>query len=242
MAAGKFGVLVMFLVYIIIRNVLDNGPRNGMDECLQSNCVHPNIFLVTKQYYGKKTLLEMFLFPGWYSARRKSNAGVKRQINGGALIICMCLILSGDIHQCPGPMPDFGPRNTMESATGVMVYRPSSRRSDGSKHLSMSVAELGGGVHGVIERTELGLGNTTVSLDECRQPRNSDPQLRSVQSPYAVLEDACKVKPNVDSFLSMRRLHLLHLNIRSLLSKITEIRFLSNRNKVFYRDMTGRHH
>jgi len=150
----------MFLVYIIIRNVLVNGPRNGMEECLQSNFFHLSKFLVTKQLdYGKKTLLETFLYPGWYSARCKSKARVKRQINGRDLIICMCLLLSGDIHQCPGPVPDFGPRNA---------------------------ADLGGGVHGDFERTELGLGNITVSLDECKQPMNSDPQLCSVQPSHSM--------------------------------------------------------
>ncbi len=122
-------------------------------------------------------------------------------------------------------MPDFGPRNTKESATGVTVCWPSSRCSDGSKRLSMSVADLGGGVYGVIEKTELGLGKSMESLDECKWPRNSDPQLRSVQLPCAVLEDACKVKPIVDVFPSTRGLHRLHLNTRSLLPKITEIVF-----------------
>ncbi len=42
MATGMFGVLVMCLVYIIIRNILVNGPRNGMDECLLSNYDHTN--------------------------------------------------------------------------------------------------------------------------------------------------------------------------------------------------------
>ncbi len=133
-------------------------------------------------------------------------------------------------------MPDFGPRNTKESATeiatGVTVCWPSSRCSDGSKLLSMSVADLGGGVYGVIEKTELGLGKSTESLDECKWPRNSDPQLRSVQLPCAVLEDACKVKPIVDLFPSTRGLHRLHLNTRSLLPKITEIHLLSNSNEV----------
>ncbi len=96
----------------------------------------------------------------------------------------------------------------------------------------MSAADLGGGVHEVIERTELGLGNITASLDECKQSRNPDPQLRSVQSSCAVLEDTRKVKPTVELILSTRGLHLLHLNIRSLLPKITEIRLLSNSNKV----------
>lgn len=233
MAAGKFGVLVMCLVYIIIRNVLVNGPKNGMDKCLLSKYSHPNKFLVTNQLdYGKKTLLETFLYAGWYPARCKSKARVKRQINGGDLIICMCLLLSGDIHQCPGPMPDSGPRNTEEVATGVTVCWPSSRCSDGSKHLSMSAADLGGGEHGVIEGAELGLGNMAVSLDECKRSGNPDPQFRSVQSSCMVLEYTRKVKPTVELFLSTRGLHLLHLNIRSLLPKITEIRLLSNSNKV----------
>ncbi len=96
----------------------------------------------------------------------------------------------------------------------------------------MSIADLGGGVHGVIERTELGLGNTSVPVDECKQPRSSDPKLRSVQLPCGVSEDACKVKQIVYLFLSTRGVHLLHLNIRSLLPKITEIGLLSNSNKV----------
>lgn len=148
------------------------------------------------------------------------------------MIICMCLLLSGDIHQCPGPMPDFGPRNAMESATGAMVCRPSSRHSDGCKHLSMSVADLGGGVRGVVEGAELGLGAAAVSLAGCARPGGLDSRLRLVRLPCADLEDAGMVEPNFDSFLSTRGLHMLNLNIRSLLPKITEIRLLSNSNTV----------
>ena len=144
MAAGKCGVLVVFLAYIFINSFLENGPKIGFEGHVHSYYAHSNKLVLKKQLgYGKKILMDTFLCPCWYPTKRNEKGGVKRQVNGDKLIICICLLLSGDIHQCPGPMQEFGPRNKMAS-------RPSACAMvcGGDKLLSMSAAEGSGIVRG----------------------------------------------------------------------------------------------
>ena len=72
--------------------------------------------------------------------------------------------------------------------------------------------------------------------DEIRQ-RGTEQARLDLRAPVPVgqslleeLESIGSERP--DSFLAMRGLHMLHLNVRSLLPKITEIRHLSKSRKV----------
>lgn len=227
MAAGKCGVLVVLLAYNFIITFLENYPKIGFEGHLHSCYAHSNKLLLKKQLgYGKKILMDTFLYPCWYPARQNDKAGIKRQVNGGELIICVCL-LSGDIHQCPGPMREVGPRNTMPSrpTTGARVCL--GHPNAGNKRLSMSVAEGSGSVRRDAGRSggDPELGDATVILRErdAEQDRGLDPWAPVEQALLEELEGVYEEKSNVDSFMSARGLHLLHLNVGSLLPRITEI-------------------
>ena len=212
----------MFLAYMIIKSFLDTGPEIRFERQLQYFRDNANKPLLNKQFgYGKKTLMDTFLYPCWYPVRRNDKNGDKRQVNGGRLIICICLLLSGDIHQCPGPMP----RNTISKrpTAGAMVCTD---HPNAGKQLFSICAAGSGSARGDAERRS---GDPTMR-EEIRQ-RGTEQARLDLRAPVPVgqslLEEQESIgseRPNVDYFLAMRGLHLLHLNVRSLLPKITEIR------------------
>ena len=57
----------------------------------------------TKHFgHGKYTLFTTFVCSSWHSPfKRAIKVGGKCQIDGGNLIITLCLLLSGDVHQSP---------------------------------------------------------------------------------------------------------------------------------------------
>ena len=69
---------------------------------------------------------------------------------------------------------------------------------------------------------------TVIREHGAEQARGLDPQAPAEQALLEERKGVYKGIPNVDSFMSARGLHLLHLNVRSL----TEIRHLSKSRKV----------
>ncbi|KAI4828902.1 hypothetical protein KUCAC02_022973 [Chaenocephalus aceratus] len=52
---------------------------------------------------GEYVLAATLRFPQWYNPRRKTAKTSCRRHSKEALIIAICLLMLGDIHQCPGP-------------------------------------------------------------------------------------------------------------------------------------------
>ncbi|XDV31768.1 hypothetical protein PO909_002727 [Leuciscus waleckii] len=99
----------------------------------------------------------------------------------------------------------------------------------------MSVAEGSGSVRGGAGRSggDPELGDVTVIRERrAEQVRGLDPQATVEQALLDEMAGVNKEISNVDYFMTARGLHLLHLNVRSLLPKITEIRHLSKSRKV----------
>ena len=53
--------------------------------------------------YGKHILTTTFVFPSLFNTAKKCPKPSTRIQQGDALIIMICLLLSGDVHPCPGP-------------------------------------------------------------------------------------------------------------------------------------------
>ncbi|KAK7945179.1 hypothetical protein WMY93_000907 [Mugilogobius chulae] len=71
--------------------------------------------------FGKHLLAVSLVFPSLYrQSNRKTNKSTSQQWTN-TLIITICLILSGDIHPCPGPSPLHAtpPEGTTDSTTSV---------------------------------------------------------------------------------------------------------------------------
>lgn len=227
---GAFGVHVILLIYLFIKLFLDTGPGNGIAGQLYSFRETPNKLSLRKQLgYGNKILMDTFLYPSWYPARCMDKNNRKQQVNGGHLIICICLLLSGDIHQCPGPMPRNRPTPSKITSAGAMwcMNRPnvgevaSVARQSGRDREHGFAGRRGdstreGGLHGG-EQASLSLPPAMAAMG---------PQ--SFEIPESI---SCE-RPSLESFVATRGLHLLHLNVRSLLPKITEVRHLSKGGKV----------
>lgn len=215
---------------MFIKLFLDTGPENDITGQSHSFREIPNKLLIDKQRgYGKKILMDTFLYPNWYPARRIDKNNKKQQVNGGHLIICICLLLSGDIHQCPGPMPRnrSAPSKITSAGATWCINRPN------AGEVALDARQSG------IDREHGFAGRRRVSTKEGGLHGGEQASLR-LPTPVAALgpqsfeipgSASCE-KPTFESFVAARGLHLLHLNVRSLLPKITEIRHLSKNSKV----------
>lgn len=111
MPAGKFGMLAVFLIYGFILMLIDTGPFRTSSRCpFDKVCsfnqkIRLKVQIGTKHFgHGKYTLFNTFVYSRRHSPfKRAIKVGGKCQIDGGNLIITLCLLLSGDVHQCPGP-------------------------------------------------------------------------------------------------------------------------------------------
>ncbi len=123
MAAGALGVVTTLLVYSLLFNFLRSPINlvflriilitihslfNGYDKTFFNNAD----WLVKQTYnalgnfgHGKHTLALTFIYPSLYKRVKIHSKSSTRRHQSKALgqIIMICLLLSGDIHPCPGP-------------------------------------------------------------------------------------------------------------------------------------------
>lgn len=132
MAAGRcsrFGALGAFLLYAFILTL--SVPK------FQSNPVEANISLKLggKHFgYGKNIVATTFVFPSLMTSfKKRLKKQSERSSQGETLIIILCLLLSGDVHQCPGPISNSGDSDNMTGRGGAVHAHPA-----GSKAASVS--------------------------------------------------------------------------------------------------------
>lgn len=109
-AAGRLGlpaVLGVLAVVSIHRFILNL----NFDLCstVSYRCFGSRLFVTPHEgcknfSLGKQALLQTFLYPGWYNTRNKKTSRTAcNRARTETLQITLCLLLSGNIHQCPGP-------------------------------------------------------------------------------------------------------------------------------------------
>ncbi len=147
------------------------------------------------------------------------------------VIIMMCLLLSGDIHQCPGPVSrdfegiisgdsDMRPRvSTVEQCRNSEIAVEWSSIADCWRDLlpcfeTRDVIRMENGVVDVLSTSEEG-GRTS------RTPR---PRAGSVEEDVQLSRDQMTSEINeMRDICTLKGLHMVHLNVRSLLPKISEL-------------------
>ncbi len=121
MAAGALGVVTTLFVYSLLFNFLspinlsffaDHFNNHSLFNGYEKTCVNNADWLVKQTYnalgnfgHGKHTLAVTFIYPSLYKRVKIHSKSSTRRHQSKALgqIIMICLLLSGDIHPCPGP-------------------------------------------------------------------------------------------------------------------------------------------
>ncbi len=107
--AGDSGVRLTLVIYCLVLKFLDTGPKPvNSGPYLNEYFSHEQSKISLKHFgYGSFALLPTFPYPSWHAAsKRHWNINVRpasKRPNSDAAIIAICLMMSGDIHQCPGP-------------------------------------------------------------------------------------------------------------------------------------------
>lgn len=110
-APGVAGIAGALFAYALLTNTFfytetshilnDSYSSNSITKPISVDFV---IIKVTKHLgLGKHVLAATFIHPYLYSEKRKHTKSALKPQQSLALIITICLLLSGDIHQCPGP-------------------------------------------------------------------------------------------------------------------------------------------
>lgn len=109
--AGRTGALLALFTYCCLLKLVDTGPNFVDPGPRYSKDTGWNSDSFKHFGYGNFALLSAFLYPNWHNhvkqhARRRT---APRRQHFEASIITICLLMSGDIHQCPGPFPTSKP-------------------------------------------------------------------------------------------------------------------------------------
>lgn len=103
---GVAGIAAALFAYALLTN---NFFYTDTGQILNANNIKPTsvdtvTIKATKHFgLGRYVLAATFIHPHLYSKVRKHTKSVLKPHQSLALIITICLLLSGDIHQCPGP-------------------------------------------------------------------------------------------------------------------------------------------
>lgn len=109
-APGVAGIAAALFAYAILANnflYIDTGQI--LNDSYSSNSIELTsgdtaTIKATKHFgLGRYVLAVTFMYPHLHSKVRKYSKSVLKSQQSLALIITICLLLSGDIHQCPGP-------------------------------------------------------------------------------------------------------------------------------------------
>lgn len=110
-APGVAGIAGALFAYALLTNTFfytetsqilnDSYSSNSITKPISVDFV---IIKVTKHLgLGKHVLAATLIHPHLYSEIRKHTKSALKPQQSLALVITICLLLSGDIHQCPGP-------------------------------------------------------------------------------------------------------------------------------------------
>ena len=160
------------LLYALITNFLGAKYLHELDYLISTSS-H-----TSQKQFGHHALLTSFICPGMVMQQGSDKQFTKTDRRGGRLLITFCLLLAGDVHQCPGPMfhtelatkspkPDMAttsqsPGLQIQTAVNIVQksldHPPSCRAcsSDGSGGISTTITTRAGsrGMSGMEEAEE----------------------------------------------------------------------------------------
>ncbi len=131
MVADRAGVAIALLTYGLVLTFLRSVSTNTFLNRVRFNPQHlyvklllNNIDKSTQQMkqvvgnlgYGRHILAVTFIFPSLFYRVKELFKPPARLQHSDAIIIILCLLLSGDIHPCPGPS-----HSKMEQDDSIMV-------------------------------------------------------------------------------------------------------------------------
>lgn len=188
--------------------------------------------------FGKNVIYTLIFRP-WITCSKKQRRGQKRQLSD-LLIILMCLLVSGDIHQCPGPGSCKGGERVCQT------FAADGRRALGAEQCRRSeigvewslMADQWNDLRPCNETRDLCRKDYGVS-DMFSMMENGGRMLRTRSSKSTVNDEIQLLSKSTTSKISdlrsigtMKGLHMVHLNVRSLLPKISELRYLCQESNV----------
>ncbi len=223
MAAGRCGVLISLFSFSLLHTLF-----NRLKEVVEFSF---NIGREEKQTrYGYKhrgfgkSVVFLLIYHPWINCSRKQRRSgkMKRHLSDWVIII-MCLLLSGDIHQCPGPVS----RDFEGTISGDPDIRP---------RVSSSIADCWRDLLPCFEtRDVIRMDNGVVDVFSTSEEGGRTPRPRA----ESVEEDTQLSRDQMTSEIKLMRdigtlkgLHMVHLNVRSLLPKISELRHLCQESNV----------
>ena len=153
-----------------------------------------------------------------------------RSVNGGSYMLSMCLLLCGDIHPCPGPVQKRTPKNPCG-------YCEKGVRSN-SRAINCDVCEKW--IHakccGIsVTVYEQLLKEFPCTCDKCimsQLPGTDSDLLDDEHVSNNQLPDDFQVPQDKLGFSKMKGLHFIHLNVRSLLPKLSELKVIANSTRA----------
>ena len=100
------GVVTAFLIYALLSNFLRPVDINPLQNIYANNAdlLHQQTNQNHGNFgHGKHTRAVSLILPSLYNRLKKNTKPPTRLQQSNALFITICLLLSGDIHPCPGP-------------------------------------------------------------------------------------------------------------------------------------------
>ncbi|CAM4529999.1 unnamed protein product [Leuciscus chuanchicus] len=140
--------------------------------------------------YGKTIVAITFVFPSLMTSfKKRLKKQPERSSQGETLIIILCLLLSGDVHQCPGPISNSGDSDKVTGRGDAVCAHPAgSNAASASEHFHLDLPSQS--VHGdsCFECTGQDMCTAESALHEdkwCEGVTNEQPGLESDQLEYS---------------------------------------------------------
>lgn len=106
MATNKFGMVSALILEVFVLNITGNNRIFNIDErtinFLQVLSHANTSDVILHLGFGRDIIYHLFITPSPETRNDHRRPVLKSQIIGRDLI-SLCLLLSGDVHQCPGP-------------------------------------------------------------------------------------------------------------------------------------------
>ncbi|KAK7891503.1 hypothetical protein WMY93_023466 [Mugilogobius chulae] len=123
-APGAVGVVTALFMYVLTCNMCNRDPGLLIKKVSYDNTKPPSTYKLTRAQkhvgFGKYALAATFIYPQLFSRASMHTKTTLKPQQSLSFIIAICLLLSGDIHQCPGPL---------NSSTNHPIATPEDNRS-----------------------------------------------------------------------------------------------------------------